>query len=172
MDYHYQQLGSGLPDRDGACFIGGMVWSETVAAKGSPNTVDASSNDTPCFLKFASALRGSHSKRTATCYREGTFNGMSAGHWASPARAPILTADGAGLHLAATGDKLRASNMLNARLLPLLGGSSLLEPEADPLPACAAECGETMHGPLEQASLLEVLSPGIVRPVHDGRAAK
>jgi hypothetical protein len=26
MDYHYQQLGSGLPDRDGACFIGGMVW--------------------------------------------------------------------------------------------------------------------------------------------------
>jgi hypothetical protein len=80
MDYHYQQLGSGLPDRDGACFIGGMVWIRNVAAKGSPNTVDASSNDTPCFLKFASALRGSHSKRTATCYREGTFNAMSAEH--------------------------------------------------------------------------------------------
>jgi len=27
MDYHYQQLGSGLPDRDGACLIGGMVIS-------------------------------------------------------------------------------------------------------------------------------------------------
>jgi len=45
--------------------------SETVAAKGSPKTVDASSNDTPCFLRFASAFPGSHSKRTPPCYREG-----------------------------------------------------------------------------------------------------
>jgi hypothetical protein len=25
MDYHDQQLRSGLPDRDGACLVGGMV---------------------------------------------------------------------------------------------------------------------------------------------------
>ena len=34
---------------------------------GSPNAVIASSNETPCFLRFDSAFRGSHSKLYSTC---------------------------------------------------------------------------------------------------------
>ena len=33
---------------------------------GSPNAVIASSNETPCFLRFYSAFRGSHSKLYST----------------------------------------------------------------------------------------------------------
>jgi len=38
--------------------------SSTVVATGSPKTVLASSNDTPCFVRFVAAFSGSHSNRT------------------------------------------------------------------------------------------------------------
>src|ERR1039458_9881544 len=40
--------------------------SSPVADRGSKNTLAASSNETPCFRRFAVAFRAFHSKRTRT----------------------------------------------------------------------------------------------------------
>jgi len=44
--------------------------SSIVTAKGSPNTVAASSNDTACFARFLCAFSGSHSNTTTAGYHD------------------------------------------------------------------------------------------------------
>lgn len=65
--------------------------SRKVMAKGSPNSVEASSNDTRCFRRFSAAFLGSHSKCIAQFYAAGLESAQRAGsgarrHDASKAR--------------------------------------------------------------------------------------
>ncbi len=68
MGDHQNSAGARHSNGDKTLFRYGRSGSGYVTAKGSPNTVAASWNETRCFRRFCLALAGSHSKFTTLSY--------------------------------------------------------------------------------------------------------
>ncbi len=68
MGDHQNPAGARHSNGDKTLFRYGMIRSGYVTAKGSPNTVAASWNETRCFRRFCLAWAGSHSKFTTLSY--------------------------------------------------------------------------------------------------------
>src|SRR5713101_2678192 len=91
MGDHQNSAGARHSNGDKTLFRYGRSGSGYVTAKGSPNTVAASWNETRCFRRFCLALPGSHSKFTILSYPAGAGGGNQDMYRASGARPPYTT---------------------------------------------------------------------------------
>lgn len=125
-------------------------WSGSgiVAENGSPKTVAASSNETPCFFRFEEALFLSHSKLSIyRCVFRASERWSSAAREASPLQ-PLVRRRVSQLHCRATHSRERSPIPRKPFQLP--SGSFFRTPSTVPRTCTGASPGDVSNEPVHR----------------------